>query len=208
RLGDPAERRHLVELRVPLGGARPDGGRLRRGERARPDARHRLLLHVRPDRRDQRALQRVPLLLPEGRRGRHRVLLMRAALIIAAAWAVAGCSSPDPCEVGDPGQPLAIRAVVLDADLAPVQAADGARVALMRPPQGGRVLYAGVEAQNLDRCKAANLVGALRDPATHAVYGLEGRPVVLAGGRDGWAEAGEQQPSSYANVAVCPNQLS
>ncbi len=133
---------------------------------------------------------------------------MRAALVIAAAFA--GCSSPstDPCVVGDPGAPLAIRAVTLDAELTPVLAADGARVALMRPPQGGRVLYAGLEAQNLDRCKTANVVGALRDPTTHAVYGLEGRPVVLASGRDGWAEAGEQQPSSYANVAVCPNQRS
>jgi len=131
---------------------------------------------------------------------------MRAALAIAIAWA--GCSSPDRCAVGDPGAPLAIRAVVLGADLTPVLAADGARVALMRPPQGGRVVYAGVEAQNLDACKPANIVGALRDPATHAVYGLEGRPVVLAPGGDGWAEAGEQQPSSYANVAVCPNQRS
>src|SRR5262249_47684802 len=48
----------------------------------------------------------------------------------------------------------------------------------------------------------------LRDPATHAVYGLEGRPVILAVGADGWAAPLEQQPSSYANVAVCPNQRS
>src|SRR5262249_25636425 len=153
-----------------------------------PDARHRLLLHVRPDRRDQRALQRVPLLLPEGRRRRHRLLLMRAALGMAAALVVA-CSSPDP--------PLAIRAVVLGADLAPAAAGDGARVALMKPPQGGRVLYAGVEARNLDVSMPVNLIGALRDPTTHAVYGLEGRPVILAAGADGWAAPLEQQPSSY-----------
>lgn len=131
---------------------------------------------------------------------------MRAALVLAAA--LTACSSPDRCAAGDPAQPLEVRVVVLGAGLVPAAASDGARVALMKPPQGGRVVYAGVEARNFDACMPANLVGAVRDMATHAVYGLEGRPVVLAAGGDGWAAAEEQQPSSYANIAVCPNQRS
>lgn len=131
---------------------------------------------------------------------------MRAALVMAAA--LGACSSPDRCLAGDPAEALEVRVVVLGADLVPAAAGDGARVALMKPPQGGRVIYAGVEARNLDACMPANVVGALRDPATHAVFGLEGRPVVLAARGDGWAAAQEEQPSSYANVAVCPNQRS
>jgi hypothetical protein len=134
---------------------------------------------------------------------------MRAALVMAAA-ALTGCSASEPkCGfVGDPNQPLELSVVVLGADLSPAPAGDGTRVALVKPPQGGRVIYAGARARNLETCMAAQVVSALRDPNTHAVLGLEGRPVVLAAAGDGWAAVLEQQPSSYANVAVCPNQRS
>jgi len=132
---------------------------------------------------------------------------MRAALLIAAGALVA-CSSPDRCAAGDPAQPLEMRVVVFGADVAPAVIGDGARVALMKPPQGGRVIYAGAEVRGGDICNPVNLVGALRDPTTHAVFGLEGRPVLLAARSDGWAAADEVQPSNYANIAVCPNQRS
>ena len=70
------DRRRVVAVRLPVEPAR---SRLRCGQRRRQARRERLLLHVRPEGRDQRALQRVRLLLPEGRR--RRVVLLRARIV-------------------------------------------------------------------------------------------------------------------------------
>lgn len=137
---------------------------------------------------------------------------MRVAwLIVTAAAALAGCSSdPRPgCGfIGDPGQPLEVEVMALGANLLPELLVDGSRVPLFQPPQGGFVLYVGLHARNLDSC-AVQIVGALRDPTSQAVIGLEGRPVAVAASGDGWVSAATPtEPSSYANVAVCPNQRS
>jgi hypothetical protein len=137
---------------------------------------------------------------------------MRPAVLMAAAPAalavLAACGSgPPACArfVGDPGRDIELQVVVLGADGTTTAIGGGARVPLVKPPQGGRVLFVGVRARNLDIC-SVEIVGALRDPATQAVLGLEGRPVALTVASDGWAEASATgQPSSYANVAVCPN---
>lgn len=117
-----------------------------------------------------------------------------------------GCSG----FVGDPGQPIEVEIVILDVAGTASTVSDGARVPLIRPDQGGEVIFAGVRARNLDTC-AVMLIGSLRDgtEATDPIVGLDGRPVNLADAGDGWAEASEpMQVSSYTNIPPCPNFVS
>lgn len=66
---------------------------------------------------------------------------------------------------------------------------------------------------NVDGC-AAQIVGALRDPATKQVR-LDGRIVNLRRGDDGWGVSGQglttkieesAEIGDYSNVPLCPNQ--
>jgi hypothetical protein len=83
---------------------------------------------------------------------------------------------------------------------------DGDTVPLVFPPQGGRVIFAGVRARNLDTC-AVTLTGALRDPASQQVR-LDMRTVNLLGAADGWAETDATDYSTFSNIPVCPNEWS
>ncbi len=146
---------------------------------------------------------------------------MRPLAFLALAACGGGGGGPDApvrCSgffgVADAGVELQV--VYLDADDHLQVAADGARVPLRLPPQGGRVIFAGVRARNLDTC-AIDVVAAIRDLPTvgpdgglGAVVGLEGRPINLMVPDGGvWAEPTDPtQISSYANIAVCPNQRS
>jgi hypothetical protein len=83
---------------------------------------------------------------------------------------------------------------------------DGSSVALMFPPQGGRVVFAGVRARNVDPC-AVRIAGALRDTSSQQVR-IENRIVNLEPTDDGWARSDPEDISSFANIAACPNQWS
>ncbi|MDP9151736.1 MAG: hypothetical protein M3O36_17575 [Myxococcota bacterium] len=112
--------------------------------------------------------------------------------------------------LGDLAKPLdfRIQALLADQSVAPVE--DGAAVPLLFPPQGGRVLFIGVRATNVDGC-ALRLTGALRDPSSQQVR-FETRSINLIPTGDGWGQSGVVDAthgaaiSNFANVPVCPNQ--
>jgi hypothetical protein len=107
--------------------------------------------------------------------------------------------------VGDPGREPDLQIVVAGpAGEGPV--ADGDQVPLFLPPQGGRVILAGVRALNVDPC-ALTLLGSLRDPRTQQVR-LDARTVNLRLGADGRAASAGSDISTFANIPVCPNQWS
>ena len=89
-------------------------------------------------------------------------------------------------------------------------AVDGGRLPIIQPPQGGRVVFAGARATNVDGC-GLQLTGALRDETSRQVR-FDMRTVNLVGTGDGWGATGTGDVSgiisNFANVAVCPNQWS
>jgi hypothetical protein len=125
------------------------------------------------------------------------------ALLVCASFASCSDDAPTTCPIGDRTQPIEIVAVhwVAGGDIGDL--ADGGAVDLVRPIQGGKVVYVGVRARNLDGCNA-QLTAALRDPSTQQVIALEQRPVRLVEGSDGWGRP-ESTFDHLANVPACPN---
>lgn len=138
-----------------------------------------------------------------------------AALLVALA--VAGCGPDNPSEtdpddgpscslefLGDPAAEPVIELVALDAGntLAPIH--DGSSIALIFPPQGGRVIFAGARATNVNPC-AAMVTGVLRDPASGKTT-FDGRTVNLEPLGDGWGGSDASDISTFSNIPVCPNQ--
>ena len=111
------------------------------------------------------------------------------------------CSLPF---VGDPCAPLEVEVLYFDVDQENHPIAAGAEIPLICPPQGGRVMFLGVRARNVDPC-GVSLTGALRDVDSNAVR-VEQRIVNLAPTDDGWAESSPGDISNFANVPICPNQ--
>lgn len=142
-------------------------------------------------------------------------LLLGSVLLASCGGGTDPAEDPiirDSCSgfVGDQALPAEAEILVMDAagQVAPI--AGGARVPLVEPPQGGKVIFATVRARNLDSC-AVQLTGYLRDGAGEAspIVGLERRPVDFKLGDDGWAYPAEPaQLSSYANIPLCPNLAS
>jgi hypothetical protein len=121
----------------------------------------------------------------------------------------AGSDGPGVCGLGflgDPSTPVQLDLIALGADGASSPIGEGSAVALLFPPQGGRVVFAGVRASNIDPC-GVELSGALRDPASNEVR-VDVRTVNL-GEVDGGAGAStDSNISSFANIPVCPNEWS
>jgi hypothetical protein len=147
-----------------------------------------------------------------------------AALVVAGAASACSSSSsgpPPPTDAGeagpscapyfgDPSAPAVLELTILKDYATELPLADGDDVSMLFPPQGGRVVFVGVRAKNVDGC-GLQITGALRDPSTKQVR-VDGRTVTLraddAGfGRSGGIAAGSSADiSSYANIPVCPNQ--
>jgi hypothetical protein len=141
---------------------------------------------------------------------------------------VLGCSNGDPpiaapdaspplpaCGVGffgDPAKEPLLEIRILDAMGADKPLADKDEVAMIFPPQGGRVIFVGARATNVDGC-GLQLLGAVRDPATKQVR-IDARTVNLVPSGDGWGASGtatqttQAAIASYSNVPLCPNQWS
>ena len=89
---------------------------------------------------------------------------------------------------------------------------DGDSVPLILPPQGGRVIFVGVRATNVDGC-GLQLTGALRDLATQQVR-VDSRTVNLIDTGDGYGVSGTPSTavstaiSDFSNIPVCPNEWS
>jgi hypothetical protein len=135
--------------------------------------------------------------------------------------AVMACS---PSGISDGGEPCATGFLgsdaaapdfdfqVLQADGTVVALANAGTVPLMAPPQGGRVLFIGVRATNVDGC-ALQLTSALRDLASQKIT-LDSRTINLVSTGDGWGVSGvvgmgvAADISNFSNVPVCPNEWS
>jgi hypothetical protein len=121
----------------------------------------------------------------------------------AGSDAHVGCTKPF---IGDATKDLEIEIIALKADYTSVPVAPGDGVALLFPPQGGRVVFAGVRARNVDPC-GAELTGSMRDLATHQIS-ADSRTINLEATADGWGQSADSDVSSFANVPMCPNQWS
>ncbi len=142
-------------------------------------------------------------------RRRAAFLLALGAAACTPSPAAPDGGPPDPCAtgfLGDAARPLVMQAIALDPNLTPFAVANGDMVTLAFPPQGGRVIFAGVRATNLDGC-GVQVEGVLRDETTQQVR-LESRTINLLPTGDGWGESDPTDVSTFANVAVCPNEWS
>jgi hypothetical protein len=144
---------------------------------------------------------------------------MAMATILACSPAPAGQDpgqDADTCAAGFLGdrtgaadfEPLVLLA---DDSVAVVQ--DGGSVPLLFPPQGGRVLFVGVRATNVEGC-ALQLTGTLRDMASNRTS-VDSRLIDLISTGDGWgASAMSGTPAlsaviaSFSNINACPNDWS
>jgi len=146
-------------------------------------------------------------------------LRKHAALAAALAALLSGCSngSTDPSSsghscglsvLGDKTKPIEIGLTVRELDGVSRLLDEGDTVPMILPPQGGRVIFAGVVATNIDPC-AVTLSGALRDLSTMQLR-LDARTINLTPvpGKDGWGGSDEEDISTFSNVPVCPNQWS
>ena len=115
--------------------------------------------------------------------------------------------------LGDPNADAIIELRALRADGTDVPLNDGDDLAVLFPPQGGRVSFVGVRALNVDGC-GLQIVGALRDPTTKQLR-LDGRTVNLRREPDGWGTTGRGTATNiadsaeigdYSNIPLCPNQ--
>lgn len=156
----------------------------------------------------------------------HLPLLPRGVIAAALALGLAGCppaetgegssdagdagaDGPIGCKLaflGDPAKDIELELIALDADYHAVKVADGDAIALMFPPQGGRVIFAGVRATNVDPC-AVKITGALRDLATQQVR-VDTRTVNLEAQEGGWGASADDDIASFSNIPICPNQWS
>jgi hypothetical protein len=140
------------------------------------------------------------------------LLLTALALGCASAPAEPADAGPDAspaCSTpyaGDRGAAAEIVPIVLGPGAAVAVVDAGAEVPMIFPPQGGRVIFAGVRATNVDPC-AVTLSGALRDEATKQVR-VDIRTVNLVPASAGWVESDPKDISSFSNIPVCPNQWS
>lgn len=141
------------------------------------------------------------------------------ALALCLGALSAGCSNGPPVPtdsgpscgtpfLGDKTKPTEVVLTARGPDGVSAPVKDGDTVAMIFPLQGGRVIFAGVRATNLDPC-AVTLTGALRDPATTQLR-LDGRTINLkpSATDSGWGESDDDDISTFANVPVCPNQWS
>ena len=154
--------------------------------------------------------------------------------MVAAAFVLAGCpGGSDPATVtapdggaeagppvdcpagylGDPSKDIQLELRALRADGTDVALNDGDDLAIVFPPQGGRVSFIGVRAVNLDGC-GVQVLGALRDLGSRQVR-TDGRTVNLLKEPDGWGTTGQGTTTNiedsaaigdYSNVPVCPNE--
>jgi hypothetical protein len=158
---------------------------------------------------------------------RRRVQLTAvSSLFSVSLLAVLGCAktpAPDAADaaprsicatgyVGDPKLDPLLEVRALQADGTDVPVKDGDNLAVLFPPQGGRVSFVGVRANNVDGCGLV-ITGALRDPLSKQVR-LDGRTVNLQREPDGWGATGHgasaniadsAEIASYSNIPLCPN---
>jgi len=139
------------------------------------------------------------------------------ALLLAAACSP-GSTGTAKCTVGflgDDASPPELDILVLQAGDKLATVDDGGTVPMILPPQGGRVIFVGVRATNVDGC-GLQLTGALREESGQGDGGrqvrFDSRTVDLIATDGGWGASGTGAVSSaisnFANIPVCPNEWS
>ncbi len=145
----------------------------------------------------------------------------RALALLLAGAALAACTpdgppaDPVPCSggfLGDASSPVQLELTAVSASYETLALNDGDRISLMRPLQGGEVLFVGARVTNVDAC-GLQLTGALRDEETQQVR-FDTRTINLIPTGDGWGVTGTLGAnvagliSNFSNVPVCPNEWS
>jgi hypothetical protein len=121
----------------------------------------------------------------------------------------AGADAQPVCGVGflgDATQGIDMKVIALGASGTSSEIHDGSDVALILPPQGGRVIFIGVRANNIDPC-AVKLSGALRDLTNDQVR-VDIRSVNLVPDSTGYGASTDAVIATFSNIPVCPNQWS
>jgi hypothetical protein len=115
--------------------------------------------------------------------------------------------------LGDPSKEPIIELRALLADGSDVPIAEGDDLAIIFPPQGGRVAFVGVRATNIDGC-GVQVTGTLRDRSSKQIR-FDGRTVNLRREPDGFGTTGRGTKTNiedsaeigdYSNIPLCPNQ--
>jgi hypothetical protein len=154
-------------------------------------------------------------------------LSIRSTSVVAMSLVATACSTPSTAPTTDGGDaaPPCAAGILGDANGEPmlqittpddssdgganVVVADGGDVVLAFPPQGGRVIFAGARATNIDAC-GVQMTGILRDTNDQEVR-LDSRTVNLVSTGDGWGTStlpgvpADAQLANYSNIPVCPN---
>jgi hypothetical protein len=142
------------------------------------------------------------------------VTLALGFLVSTSLGCSPGPANQEPCSTGFLGNasaPPQFQVLVLNADLSAMTVQDGGAVPLVKPPQGGRAIFVGVRATNVDGC-GLMLGGALRDPTTRQVR-PDSRTVNLIAEGDGWGVSGgvsgaPAEIANFSNILACANQWS
>jgi hypothetical protein len=143
-----------------------------------------------------------------------------AALGVSFACLSLSCSPSsqppgEPCATGFLGSASSapdFTFLVVNAHDSVLPLNDGDTVPMIFPPQGGRVIFAGARATNVDGC-GLQLSGLLRDETSRVVT-VDKRTVNLVPTGDGWGVSGAANVpvsgaiSNFANIPVCPNHWS
>lgn len=136
--------------------------------------------------------------------------LVRAQGLRAIVLVLAACEASDPppeperCPIGDLAKAPEIEIVFRDEAGSVHSATPGGDIPLIQPPQGGKVLFVAVRAQNVDGC-ALKISASLRDPCSGTLVSLERRPINLVATAGGYGEPARPDTiDNFSNLPACP----
>ncbi len=106
--------------------------------------------------------------------------------------------------LGDESQDPVMEILIRREDGVSVVATEGGDAPLIFPPQGGRVVFAGVRATNLSACVTIN--GSVKDTTSGQVR-IDNRSALLVKDPQdpAWGRSDDDDISSFSNVPLCPN---
>lgn len=118
----------------------------------------------------------------------------------SSSTGVPACTLPF---LGDETKEPEIEIFYQGADLADHTCEPGGSIDIVEPPQGGRVIFVGVRATNVDPC-GVTLTGALRDLSNMQVR-FDTRNLNLLAEGNGYGRSSPGDIAAYSNIPVCHN---
>ena len=135
-------------------------------------------------------------------------------LLPLATLLLVGCEYQlPPCAhfVGSQDQPVEAALIATDGVSGKwVDVAAGADVPLVRPPQGGFVLFVAAKSKNLDTCNAM-MTARLIDPSSGTIVAVDKRGaatsslLINVASDDGWVRPQLTPLTAFPNLFTCPN---